>query len=269
VAESAGVVAEAASRTRQAAEDGNRAVRLSADGMDQVRSTVLGASAQVRALAESLHQVDEILALIAEIAGQTDLLALNAAIEAARVGEHGKGFAVVAGEVRRLAERVRTAAGDIGGRVDGLRQSAGLVVETMEAGTSEVERGVRLSQEAGAALDRILAAVAETQTEAQSISAAAEEIAAASQDVVNVTVQLSAIAEENAATSEEMSAGARSVSQIIAGVEEQSHTSRAATAAMAASAVQVRASVAQMVRMADRAAAMANNLHKQAAQFRF
>lgn len=269
VAESAEVVAEAASRTRRAAEDGSKAVLLSAEGMDQVRTRVLDASAQVQELSQSLHQVDEILDLIAEIAGQTNLLALNAAIEAARVGEHGKGFAVVAGEVRRLAERVRSAAEEIGGRVQGLRESAAVVVATMETGTGEVERGVTLSREAGAALDRILAAVAETEAEAQSISAAAEQISAASQDVVNVTVQLSAIAEENAATSEQMSTGARSVSQIVSGVEEHAQTSRTATATMASSAVQVRASVEQMVQLADRAAQMASNLHQKAAQFRF
>lgn len=268
VAAGTGVVSEAAGEARTAADLGGGAVQAVVSGMDQVRDRVIEASHQVEALSDSLAQVDEILQLISDISDQTDLLALNAAIEAARVGEHGRGFAVVADEVRRLADRSRKAASDIGTRVEGLRGGAVQVVNTMHASTREVQRGTELAREAGGALERIREAVAETQRQVESISAASEEISAASAQVVEATHHLSAMAEETAATAEEMLAGSTSVSTLISDVEHGAALNQDATAKMAAASQQVSSTMAEMVASATQVTATAIGLRKHVGRFK-
>jgi len=84
---------------------------------------------KVASLTEQAKNIKDMLAIISDIADQTNLLALNAAIEAARAGEHGRGFAVVADEVRKLAERTQKSLAEISANVNLITQN---VVEIAE-----------------------------------------------------------------------------------------------------------------------------------------
>ena len=84
---------------------------------------------KVASLTEQAKNIKDVLAIISDIADQTNLLALNAAIEAARAGEHGRGFAVVADEVRKLAERTQKSLSEISANVNLITQN---VVEIAE-----------------------------------------------------------------------------------------------------------------------------------------
>jgi twitching motility protein PilJ len=151
-AEESAVVAQ---RSVEIAANGADVVNRSIQGMDTIREQIQETSKRIKRLGESSQEIGNIVALINDIADQTNILALNAAIQASMAGEAGRGFAVVADEVQRLAERSATATKQIEGLVKTIQTDTNEAVISMEQTTAEVVRGASLTKDAGVALDEI------------------------------------------------------------------------------------------------------------------
>lgn len=154
--------------------------RKGAQDATQSGQAVLEAVSAMKSIAEKI-------AVIEEIAYQTNMLALNAAIEAARAGEHGRGFAVVAGEVRNLAERCRTAAQEIGGLA---------------------ASNVQIAERSGGLLNELVPAIQKTADLVQEVAATSGEQAAGVSQINRAIGQVGLVTQRNAAGAEELSSTA-------------------------------------------------------------
>ncbi|OGW41856.1 MAG: hypothetical protein A2010_13585 [Nitrospirae bacterium GWD2_57_9] len=190
--------AASAEEASSSVEEMNATIKQNADNAQQTERIALksaeDASQSGEAVFKTVSAMKDIasrISIIEEIARQTNLLALNAAIEAARAGEHGKGFAVVAAEVRKLAERSQSAAGEI-----------------MHLSTSSVE----IAEQAGMLLTKLVPDIQKTAELVQEISAASKEQTSGADQINGAIQQLNQVIQQNAGAAEEMSSTAEELS---------------------------------------------------------
>lgn len=156
VEDKAGLSSDLAAHVRADAEVGATASAKTIEGMSRIREIVSESAEVIQRLGEKSSEVGDIINVINDITDRTNLLALNASIIAAQAGEHGKGFAVVAEEIKRLADQTGQSTVEISDIVQGIQTMVSDVVQANEMGKWSAEEGVRLSNETGGALRKIL-----------------------------------------------------------------------------------------------------------------
>ncbi|MBS1189076.1 MAG: hypothetical protein H6R10_868 [Rhodocyclaceae bacterium] len=204
-------ISEVAATSRNLTQEGREVVRQAASGMERIAAAVGETTQAVTVLGDESKRISDIVAVIREIADQTNLLALNAAIEAARAGEAGRGFAVVADEVRKLAERTAQSTQQITAMIVTIQDGTSMAVERINGVSAQALEGVSLATQAGTAVGRIEESVEEVSTVIRDIAAASAEQHRASDDIASHIENISRQAQENSAAVGEVAAAAQAL----------------------------------------------------------
>ncbi len=220
VAKNASQAAESVRQASSTAREGGEVVQRTIDGMRRISEAVHGSAETIQKLGENSDKIGEIVAVIEDIADQTNLLALNAAIEAARAGEQGRGFAVVADEVRKLAERTTKATREISEMIAAIQRDTGSAVKAMESGTREVTRGMDEADQAGAALKRIVEMVGQANDMVAQIATAAEEQSAASEEITGSVERIASAGKEVASGARQTETASGDMAGIVSQLRE-------------------------------------------------
>jgi len=177
-------VAAAAEELAASVREISRQVDDSARVARQAEQQAGDTASTINTLATAGQHIGEVVAIINDIAGRTNLLALNATIEAARAGEAGKGFAVVASEVKALAAQTEKATDDIKRQVESIRTVTGQAVSAVHAIGATITRMSGIANAIAAAVEQQGAATEEI---ARSVQQAAEGTAQVSRGAGSLT----------------------------------------------------------------------------------
>jgi len=209
----------AASSSRESAETAERGgavMQAAAATMEKIAAATRTVGDKMTSLAHRSEEIGKVVNVIQEISEQTNLLALNAAIEAARAGEHGRGFAVVAGEVRRLAERTKSATEEIAGTIRSVQEETRDTLQVMSESRTAVESGMNETSKARESLEATIATSKQVEQQIEMIATAATEQTSAAGEISEAAGQISQLALENTHSSEEAVEALKNLSSLAA-----------------------------------------------------
>jgi aerotaxis receptor len=183
-------VAQNTQRTADATQQASIKAKCGGRQVEEVAQSTLVLTSRMAAVAETIgalnsssENIGGLLAVIQNIAEQTNLLALNAAIEAARAGEQGRGFAVVADEVRSLATRTQGSTQEIESMIRALRGNAHASVQIIETAHTETEKIAEQAHQAAQEFNGIESAINTIADMSIQIASATEQQTVAANDI--------------------------------------------------------------------------------------
>jgi methyl-accepting chemotaxis protein len=213
---SASTVTESAENTLESAQNAYQTILGAGEVMDEIRFKVNQIADRILTVNSLSQRIRETTNLIDSISNETHLLALNAAIESAGAGEDGQRFAVVASNIRRLAQRSRTAAVDIQQLVNQIQAATQASVMATEEGMKVSNVGTTMLAHSLDANTDIIRLAEQTNQLANAISLATEQQRYASSQVAESMRQAAEIIQALSYSSQQFRQSANELNNVVA-----------------------------------------------------
>ena len=167
--------------------------------MDSISDSIRKLDTAIDKVGKASEEITNIVAVIGNIAEETNLLSLNASIEAARAGEAGKGFAVVASEIGKLAQTSTES-------VETIVQLIGEVTRLVQETVAQAAESMENIGESSEMIHKALQTFDEIFNDIHTTEDLIGQMMVKVSEVDEVATSMAAISQEQAASTEEINA---------------------------------------------------------------
>ena len=184
-------------QTVAASEKGKSDMRHVNVAMGNISDSIQKLNMAIDKVGKASEEITDIVAVIGNIAEETNLLSLNASIEAARAGEAGKGFAVVASEIGKLAQTSTES-------VDNIVKLIGEVTRLVQETVGQAAESMKNIDESSEMIGTALQTFDEIFNDIHTTEGLIGQMMVKVSEVDEVATNMAAISEEQAASTEEI-----------------------------------------------------------------
>lgn len=177
-------VCEDAQGVLNISEHGKTATDEAVKGMNRIRDQMESIAESMVHLSDQSKLIGDIIAVVDDLAQQSNLLSVNASIEAAKAGEHGKGFAVVAQEVKDLSRQSKDATAHVRRILSDIGKAITAATMATELGTKAVGAGEEVANQARDAILTLSANVGQSAHASTQIEVSSQQQLVGMQQVV-------------------------------------------------------------------------------------